>query len=135
MLPSTSLRPLLVLILTLLTIHATQTDLKSTRPMAKAPLTPIENALVEDHEVSLPIVRGVVDLFGEVDAGEWTCNVQRMVQEVGKAMLAVLPGKGKPLDTFLSEWRTEVGESWAECVDINLLQVRLLSRLFPLPRR
>lgn len=123
LLPSTSLKPLLNLLLTLLTVHSTETDLGADQPAAHAPRDRIEDALAEDHDVPRAIAAGVLDLFGTTLGSEWVCDIRRAVKEIGRGILPSLPARGKPLDAFLAEWRGEVGEAWEDCVDVKLLEV------------
>jgi len=124
MLAPPKLRPLAQLILTLLTIHMTASDLSSTPAIVRAPTAPILSTLEDDHDVPRAVVQGVIDLFGEVD-GEWKCQVRRLVAQIGLAMLQALPAAGESVDAFLSDWRAEVGDMWDELVDVTLLEVRV----------
>jgi sister chromatid cohesion protein DCC1 len=125
MLPSAQLQPLLNLILTLLTIHMTSTGLEQSPPYVISPSAPILKTLNEDHDVPMPIITGVLDLFGQVQEDEWKCDIKRVVGEMGMGIVQSLPGNSKRLDAFLGDWKAEVGEMWAELVDIKLLEVSL----------
>ena len=119
LLPPNELAPLLSLILTLLTIHATSTESSS----ARAPIRPVVNALEDDHEVRPELTHAIMGLFGEVDGAEWKFDAQSMVREVGKGLLANLKSEGRPSEIFTADWREQVGETWAEMVDLKLLEV------------
>ena len=123
MLPSAELLPLLNLVLTLLTIHMSSTGLEQSPPFVIAPVEPIAEALDQDHEVVHTVSSGVLDLFGEIEDGGWKCDIRRVVCEVGMGLVQILPAKGKRLDAFVGEWKTEVGEMWSDLVDIALLEV------------
>lgn len=125
MLPSLHLQPLLNLVLTLLTIHMTSTGLEQSPPFVISPVEPVFKTLEKDHDVETTLIHGVLDLFGEVKEDEWKCDIRRVVGETGMGMIQSLPAQGKRLDTFMGEWKAEVGEMWAELVDVALLEVSL----------
>ncbi len=120
LLPPKELAPLLCLFLTLLTIHATELS------SSTAPVGPIPKALEEDHDVPSDLARAVMGLFGELDGETWEADTRRMVGEVGKGLLAGLKPKGRAVDSFMSDWREQVGEAWEALVDLKLLEVRVL---------
>jgi sister chromatid cohesion protein DCC1 len=116
--------PLLNMTLTLVTIHATLMELKGSPPICKSPSQPIIAALEEDHDVPSHITTGVMSLFGAVDSrGEWTCEVLGLVRELGRGLLEGLEPEGVGLYVFMDDWKNEVGESFAELVDVKLLVV------------
>ena len=121
MLPPKELAPLLGLMLTLLTIHA----ISSTIDMVEVPLRPMIRALEDDHDVPIELAKAVMNLFGEVDTGAqmWRADVGRMVAEVGRGLLANLSSQGRSMDSFMSEWREQVGETWEGSIDLKLLEV------------
>ena len=124
MLAPPRLRPLAQLILTLLTIHMTSSDLTSSPAIVKCPTGPVLSTLEDDHDVPRAVVQGVIDLFGEVD-GEWKCDVRRLVAQIGLGLVQALPAQGVSVDKFLSDWKAEVGDMWEGLVDLKLLEVGL----------
>lgn len=123
MLPSIHLQPLLSLILNLLTIHATTTNFKSDPPAATSPYKPIVESLVENHSVTGQIASRVISLFGEIEGDNWNCDVKRVVGDIGKGLVQLIPAKGQSVDMFLMKWKEAVGETWEELTDLSLLEV------------
>jgi hypothetical protein len=123
LLPPVQLRPLLSLILNLLAVYSTSSTGASPTPTATSPSQPIVESLRDDHDVAEGIILGVLDLFGTVESGIWTCDVRRVVGEIGKGLVPLLPGKGKGLDAFMLEWKQAAGEEWEDVVDLSLLEV------------
>lgn len=120
LLPPKELAPLLCLLLTLLTIHAT-----INLPSVEAPVKPIITALDEDHDVTPDLASAVLRLFGDVEEEVWRPDTQRMVGEVGRGFLMGLKSAGTAINVFTSEWKEQVGETWEELVDVKLLEVGL----------
>ena len=123
LLPPNKLALLLSLILTLLEIHATSTEASS----ASTPIRPVVDALEEDHEVRPELTREIMGLFGVVDGAEWRYDARSMVREIGKGLLGNLKSEGRPSEVFTADWREQVGETWAEMVDLKLLEVGHIS--------
>lgn len=127
LLPPLKLYPLLSLVLTLLTIHNTTTDYSkgsTASSQTKAPVQPILQALENDHDVPRAIAKGVLDLFGQVDAEDtWNCDVGGLVRETGRGLLTELGATEQRLNQFLERWRAEVGDTWEHLVDMKLLEV------------
>ena len=117
------LSPLLSILLNLITIHQTSIDLSSKPPTATVPIKPILETVITDYNVIGQICSRLMGLFGDVRGDEWVVDLYRMVMEVGKGLIALLPSKGKSLDAFLVEWRGNVGEMWEDLVDIKMLEV------------
>ncbi len=118
LLPPRELGPLLCIMLTLLTIHAT-----IKLPEVEAPVIPIVDALEEDHDLPSELGRAVMSLSGELQRETWKVDARRMVVEVGRGLLASLKSDGIALDLFLGDWREQVGETWAELIDVKFLEV------------
>ncbi|KAK8858758.1 hypothetical protein IAR55_002987 [Kwoniella newhampshirensis] len=114
LLPPALLKELLTILLSLLTIH-------STTSATTCPTAPIIESLEEDHDLPPPLTREVLNLFGVVEGEQWEADVKGIVREVGRGLLVALKGD-KKRDDFLEEWKGEVGESWAEVVDLTLLE-------------
>jgi sister chromatid cohesion protein DCC1 len=106
---------------------------------ADAPCEPILQALEVDHRVSREVSKGVLTLFGEVVDSDglqsWKCNINRVVRELGIGLLHALgvrsisrssanpQHKQQPSDAFVDEWKEQVGETWADLVNLKTLDV------------
>jgi len=119
LLPSKELVPLLSLLFTHLMIHGETDDTDN----AKSRIKPIFDALSIDHDIPPDLARAVMSLFGEVKGEEWKPDAKRMVEVLGKGLLAGLRSEGKDLDLFLREWKEQIGEIWENLVDLKLLEV------------
>ena len=129
LLPSDKLVPVLSLILTLLSIHSTDqthtTDTTNhTSKTCIVPTGPIISTLHDDHDCPGGIIEGILDLFGSVDGERWTCDVTRVVGDIGNGLLQGVSGR-IPLDEFMRRWKAEVGDMWSDLVDAQLLQVSI----------
>ncbi|ORX37246.1 sister chromatid cohesion protein Dcc1 [Kockovaella imperatae] len=111
MLPSRHLVPLLNILLTLLVVHGKN---------SVCPIKPILSTL-SDHDLTEDFVLVVLDLFGEVDDGTWTCNLEQVIREIGLGLLARLSGP-VPSETFESDWHEQVGDTWAHLATLDLLK-------------
>lgn len=117
LLPSVHLKDFLNILLSLLAIN-------SSKSATTAPAQTIIAAL-EEYDVPPSISVPALNLFGTVEDGQWTANVERMVREVGLGILCAVK-KNKKRDEFMSEWQEEVGETWREYTDLKLLEVRVI---------
>ncbi|OCF39547.1 sister chromatid cohesion protein DCC1 [Kwoniella heveanensis CBS 569] len=132
LLPPKPLKELLVLLLSLLTIHHTSA---STPNVASARI--IIDALKDEHDVPPSLCRPVLNLFGKLTIDpeinmhvgeqsaaetepEWQADAEAMVKQVGNGLLIGL--KDRRSDEFVEEWKNEVGEMWADKVDLRLLE-------------
>lgn len=96
LLPITHLAPLLSTTLQLLTIHSLDPlfSTSATRPTARtrsAPAQPIVHHLETEYGVQRDVVRGVMRLcgtLGDDPDGVWEADLERMVTEIGKGLLA-----------------------------------------------
>ncbi|WVF69001.1 hypothetical protein IAT40_003775 [Kwoniella sp. CBS 6097] len=132
-LPPKPLKELLTLLLSLLTIHHTSPSTPDV-----APSKTIIDALKDEHDVPSSLCRPVLSLFGrlssadksvneqaaqaaeEVDAEVWKADVEAMVRQVGNGLL--IGSEDRRSDEFIEDWKSEVGEMWADSVDLKLLE-------------
>ncbi|WWD18653.1 hypothetical protein CI109_103106 [Kwoniella shandongensis] len=114
LLPPAPLKDLLTILLSLLTIHYTTS-------LTTSPIAPIVESLEEDHDIPLSLSQAVLNLFGTIEGETWEADAKGLVREVGRGLLVSLRGE-KKRDDFLEEWKAEVGETWAEHVDLTLLE-------------
>lgn len=77
-LPPEKLGPLLSLVLALITVH---------RKEKECPVAKICEALYDDHEVPADLTRGVMRLFGALEADKWTYDATGLVRELGRGLL------------------------------------------------
>ncbi|WVQ96516.1 hypothetical protein IAU59_003621 [Kwoniella sp. CBS 9459] len=140
LLPPKALKELLTLLLSLLTIHHTHPSSPNIAP-AKA----IIDALTNEYDVPSQLCRPVLNLFGEHELSaprsptseahqqqaeekkeeeeeeeEWKADVQAIVRQVGNGLLIGV--KDRRSDEFVEEWKAEVGDMWADNVDLKLLE-------------
>ena len=121
LLPVDKLRPVLSIILTVLSIHCTpQTEASDTTATIQAAVVVSE---LQDHDLSPVFSQELMGLFGKVQGAKWEADLVRIVREVGKGLLVVVSHRGRPVNEFMQEWRESVGESYAELVDFKLLEV------------
>lgn len=114
LLPLKHLSPVLSIILTLLTIHA-----DSVKSMT-APLVAIQRGL-EAQDVPPTLVLPILQLFGNVEGESWTADIPHIVAEIGRALLENVKSQDKT--AFMDQWREAVGETWAEVLNLKLLEV------------
>ncbi|GJJ06531.1 hypothetical protein Clacol_000723 [Clathrus columnatus] len=76
-----------------------------------------------EHEYPQTILRQVLPWFGSVDEDEWIMDSSSVVKEIGLGRLRFYKEDPANLNTFIDEWKTAVGDSFAEAVDLKLLEV------------
>lgn len=87
LLPPVQLGELLELVLSLLTIHS-DGKVGSDRPArVRTPSDNIVDPLAQDHDVPRDLGLGVMGLFGELEEGDWFCDVTGVVRELGRGLL------------------------------------------------
>ena len=140
MLPSKELVPLLHLILTLLSIHGTASNMPKTEtwspplvpaPTSTCPIGPIITTLRDDHSLPGAFIRPVLNLFGEIIGEQWEGRLSDMVTAAGLGVLEGLPGKGVTLDEFYGDWDEQIGDEWRVLKDLTRLQVSLITPASP----
>ncbi|WVR06521.1 hypothetical protein IAU60_003552 [Kwoniella sp. DSM 27419] len=118
-LPPRPLKELLTLVLSLLAVHHTSPGTPNV-----APVTTILESLEDDHDVPSTLGRAVLELFGEVQQEDeqelWTADLPSLVRQVGNGLIIGVSSKRE--DQFLEEWKNEVGEMWADHVQLKLLE-------------
>ena len=98
-------------------------------------------ALEDDHEVKREVSRQVMSWFGEVKEGKWAMDVDATVKEVGVGILRAYKVRSSIVEAFvraddvrvkddpiaepdfIAKWKTTVGDTFQDVVDMKLLSV------------
>lgn len=88
---------------------------------ASASVEKLSSALAENHEVSRVVSTQIMSWFGEIKDGKWTMDVDAVVKELGLGILRNHRHEPIEKDQLLSQWKTQVGDTFEDTVSLNLL--------------